>query len=75
MITQFGLFGICDGHGGAAAAISASKLVLHFPFWRFYFGTINKVLRMHVWPLKNILLCCNLSYINLIHIAKSAPAA
>lgn len=38
MIMQFGLFGICDGHGGAAAAISASKLVLHFPFWRFYFG-------------------------------------
>ena len=27
VILQFGLFGICDGHGGAAAAKSASKLV------------------------------------------------
>lgn len=26
---QFGLFGICDGHGGAEAAKSASKLVLN----------------------------------------------
>lgn len=26
---QFGLFGICDGHGGAGAATSASKLVFH----------------------------------------------
>ncbi|WOH16028.1 hypothetical protein DCAR_0935577 [Daucus carota subsp. sativus] len=26
-IDKFGLFGICDGHGGAAAAISASKLL------------------------------------------------
>ncbi|XP_021769772.1 protein phosphatase 2C 70-like [Chenopodium quinoa] len=24
---QFGLFGICDGHGGAAAALSASKIL------------------------------------------------
>ncbi|XP_071698151.1 protein phosphatase 2C 70 [Rutidosis leptorrhynchoides] len=24
---QFGLFGICDGHGGAAAAVSASKIM------------------------------------------------
>lgn len=32
---QFGVFGICDGHGGAAAAKSASKSVilirLNFP--------------------------------------------
>lgn len=27
VMLQFGLFGICDGHGGAAAAKSASKLV------------------------------------------------
>ncbi|KAL8158175.1 protein phosphatase 2C 70-like [Apium graveolens] len=26
-IDKFGLFGICDGHGGAAAAVSASKLL------------------------------------------------
>ncbi|KAK1395220.1 Protein-serine/threonine phosphatase [Heracleum sosnowskyi] len=26
-INQFGLFGVCDGHGGAAAAVSASKLL------------------------------------------------
>ncbi|XP_074344153.1 protein phosphatase 2C 70-like isoform X2 [Apium graveolens] len=26
-IDQFGLFGVCDGHGGAAAAVSASKLL------------------------------------------------
>ncbi|KAJ9556972.1 hypothetical protein OSB04_011586, partial [Centaurea solstitialis] len=27
-VDQFGLFGICDGHGGAAAASSASKIML-----------------------------------------------
>lgn len=29
-LLQFGLFGICDGHGGADAATSVSKLVLSF---------------------------------------------
>jgi protein phosphatase len=29
---QFGVFGICDGHGGVAAAKSASKLVFLFQF-------------------------------------------
>lgn len=30
LILQFGLLGICDGHGGAGAAISVSQLVFHF---------------------------------------------
>ncbi|KAK9139745.1 hypothetical protein Scep_009426 [Stephania cephalantha] len=30
-LEQFGLFGICDGHGGAEAAKTASKLVLMLP--------------------------------------------
>lgn len=42
MIMQFGLFGICDGHGGAAAAVSASKLVFYFSYRQFYFGTTKK---------------------------------
>jgi serine/threonine protein phosphatase PrpC len=29
---QFGVFGICDGHGGVAAAKSASKLVFVFQY-------------------------------------------
>lgn len=31
-VFQFGIFGICDGHGGAEAAKSASKLVLNLQF-------------------------------------------
>ena len=38
-ILQFGLFGICDGHGGAAAAKSASKLV--FPLLLKFGGKID----------------------------------
>lgn len=34
---QFGLFGICDGHGGVAAATSASKLVFHIQLVEFDF--------------------------------------
>lgn len=30
LIQQFGLFAVCDGHGGPSAAISASKLVFCF---------------------------------------------
>ncbi|KAF8394424.1 hypothetical protein HHK36_020632 [Tetracentron sinense] len=40
-VEQFGLFGICDGHGGAGAAKSASKLV--FTFQVCFHATQDKI--------------------------------
>ena len=37
---QFGVFGICDGHGGAEAAKSASKLVFLFHLLLCFLGRV-----------------------------------
>lgn len=41
---QFGVFGICDGHGGVAAADAASKLVFYTQFIDLFCCIMNLTL-------------------------------